>query len=183
MITNKNKDLGKRSVMAKGNSNSVRWGSDGAAGWAAPLSGACCNFATWNVRSLLEKGKMARVIQEMEEMKIDILGLAETETWWKDNGEFMTSIPSSEEKYKVIFAGGQTARRVVGFILKQRIVKAIINHGTPSERIIYVKIQSKPVEILLIQVYAPTENAEDFLKDSFYADLEKVIKENKKAFD
>ena len=112
MIANKNKDLGKRSAMAKGNSNSARWGSGGAAGWAAPLSDACYNFSTWNERSLLEKGKMAGVIQEMEEMKTDILGLAET--WWKDNGVFMTSIPSLEEKYKVIFAGGQTARRGLG---------------------------------------------------------------------
>ena len=87
-------------------------------------------------------------------MKIDILGLSET--WWKDNGEFKTSIP-----YKVISAGGQTARRGAGFILKQMIAKAIINQGIPLERIIYVKIQPKPVDMLLIQVYAPTEDAED----------------------
>ena len=45
------------------------------------------------------------------------------------------------------------------------------------------RLQAKPADILLIQVYASTEDVEDLEKDSFYAELEKIIKENKKAFD
>ena len=48
---------------------------------------------------------------------------------------------------------------------------------------IFVRIQAKPVDFLITQVYAPTEEDEESVKDNFYANLEKVIKESKKAFD
>ena len=45
-------------------------------------------IGTWNVRSMLKSGKLANVIQEMRQAKLDVLGL--TEVRWKDGGEFIT---------------------------------------------------------------------------------------------
>jgi len=48
--------------------------------------GRTLSIATWNVRTLYQPGKIDNVIQEMAEMKIDILGLAEKR--WTNSGKF-----------------------------------------------------------------------------------------------
>ena len=45
-------------------------------------------IGTWNVRSMLAKGKLENVKREMERMKINILGLSEVR--WKETGDFMS---------------------------------------------------------------------------------------------
>ena len=35
-------------------------------------------MATWNVRSLKQNGKLENVMQEMERMEVDIMGISET---------------------------------------------------------------------------------------------------------
>ena len=41
---------------------------------------------TWNVRTMMQKGKLINVKREMERLNIDILGLCETR--WKGTGQF-----------------------------------------------------------------------------------------------
>ena len=48
--------------------------------------GRTLSTATWNVKTLYQPGKIDNVIQEMAEMKIDVLGLAETR--WTNSGTF-----------------------------------------------------------------------------------------------
>ena len=40
-------------------------------------------MATWNVRSLKQNGKLENVIQEMERMEVDVMGISET--FFKDD--------------------------------------------------------------------------------------------------
>lgn len=98
-------DLGKRGVGTFGDISPARWGDCGKAD--RPSSSSCycfnINIATWNVRGLNQPVKLTNVIQEMEELNVDILGIAET--FWKEAGEFDTSILTSDNKYRVIFSG------------------------------------------------------------------------------
>ena len=55
-------------------------------------------IATWNVQTMLQKGKLQNVIQEMKRMNINILGLSEMR--WKGAG-CITS-----DGYKVLYSGG-----------------------------------------------------------------------------
>ena len=64
--------------------------------------GRSLSIATWNVRTLYQSGKVDNVIQEMAEMKMDILGLAETR--WIDSGKFR------KEGTTMVYSGGQEHR-------------------------------------------------------------------------
>ena len=44
-------------------------------------------IGTWNVRTLLQAGKLDNLIQEMDEMGMDIIGIAETRWSGNDNQE------------------------------------------------------------------------------------------------
>lgn len=171
-------NLGKRGVRTKkGENNPARWGYGGTAGRPAPSSSYCYNLATWNVRGLHKEGKLAGIIQEMEEMKVSILGMAET--YWKDSGEFITTIPNSDNKYKVIFSGGDKSRRGVALILDQVVAKSILYYNTHSERCIVIKMKGSTQNVLIIQIYAPNEDQDTTASMKFYDDLETIIKENK----
>ena len=46
--------------------------------------GKLLNIGTWNFRTLYQPGKLDNLIQELNHMKIDIMGIAETR--WTDTG-------------------------------------------------------------------------------------------------
>ena len=80
----------------------ARWDRGVKAGQSSSSSRYCLNVGTWNVRTIDEDGKLENVIQEMEDMKLDILGVSETH--WKGRGEFI-----HEQKgisYKIVYSGG-----------------------------------------------------------------------------
>lgn len=182
MTTKLNSDLGKRGIKSNKNLASLaRWRGCEKAGNSAPLYNDCFNTGTWNVRGLLEPGKMANVIQEMERMQIDILGLSETH--WKEVGEFSTSIPTIDSHYSVIYSGGKQSRQGVAFIMNEKSRKSMLYYHTVNERIILTKLQEKSNEVLIVQIYGFTEDAEREDVEEFYELLESTIKEHKKNND
>ena len=44
-----------------------------------------------------------------------------------------------------------------------------------NDRMIFVRLQGKPFNITVIQVYAPTSNAEETEVERFYKDLQDVL--------
>ena len=46
--------------------------------------GGCLNTGTWNVRTLYQPGKFENLIQVMQNVNLDILGIAETH--WTEEG-------------------------------------------------------------------------------------------------
>ena len=71
---------------------------------------AMLKIATWNVRTLFQKGTLANVQQEINHLGIDILGLSEI--GWKGGGR------SNSESTTIIYSGGDTHPRGVGAIFK-----------------------------------------------------------------
>ncbi|GFN97051.1 craniofacial development protein 2-like [Plakobranchus ocellatus] len=69
------------------------------------------NIATWNIRTLLQKGKLENIKQEMERMKLNILGLSEVR--WKGAGKITSG------GHEIIYSGGTESDKGVGIIVDQ----------------------------------------------------------------
>ena len=116
----------------------------------------CCKeqycIETWNVRSM-NQGKLEVVKQERTRMNISILGISELK--WTGIGEF-----NSDNHY--IYCCGQESLRRNGVILivNKRVWNAVLGCNLKNNRMFSVHFQSKSFSITVIQVYAPTTNAE-----------------------
>ncbi|GFN95634.1 endonuclease-reverse transcriptase [Plakobranchus ocellatus] len=100
----------------------------------------------------------------MERMKLNILGLSEVR--WKGAGKITSG------GHEIIYSGGTESEKGVGIIVDQTVTKAIKGYWTLSDRVLLVKIAGKPVDLNIIQVYAPTANSNDEDLDKFYNDLD-----------
>ena len=66
-------------------------------------------IATWNVRTLLQKGKFGNIKKEKERLKINVLGISEVR--WKGAG-MITS-----DNYKLVYSGGNQHESGVGIVM------------------------------------------------------------------
>ena len=56
-------------------------------------------------------------------------------------------------------------------MVNKRVQNAVLGCNLKSDRMISVRFQGKPFSIMVIQVYAPTSNAEEAEVEWFYVDL------------
>ena len=66
-------------------------------------------MGAWNVQTLLRKGKLKNVKQEMTKNNLNVLGLREVR--WKVEGDF------DSDEYRVCYAGGEESQRGVAIVL------------------------------------------------------------------
>ncbi len=66
-------------------------------------------------------------------------------------------------------------RNGVAIMVHKRVRKAVLGCNLKNERIIFVHLKGKPFNITLIQVYAPTSNAEEAEVERFYEDLQDLL--------
>ena len=126
----------------------------------------CCKeqycIGTWNIRSM-NQGKLEVVKQEMARVNTDILGISELKC--TGMGDF-----NSDDHY-IYYCGQDSLRRNgVAIIVNKRVWNAVLGCNLKNDRIISVRFQGKPFNITIIQVYAPTSNAEE--AERFYEDLQ-----------
>ena len=87
-------------------------------------------------------------------MNIDILGISEVK--WTGMGEF-----NSHDHY-IYHCGQESLRRNgVAHRVNKRVCIAVLGCNLKNDRMISVHFQGKPFNIKVIQVYAPTSNAEE----------------------
>ena len=121
-------------------------------------------IGTWNVRSM-NQGKLKVVKQEMTRVNIDILGISELK--WTGMGEF-----NSDDHY-IYYCGKESLRRNgIANRVKKRVWNAVLGCNLKNDRMILVHLQGKPFNITVIQVYAPTSNAEEAEVEQFYEGLQ-----------
>ena len=125
-------------------------------------------IGTWNVRTLYQAGKLANALQEMNSMNIDILGLADTR--WTGSGKIV------KENHTMIYSGGNDHYNGVGIILRNKIANTIMGYWAISDRVLMVKLQGRPFNITIIQVYAPTQDHSDEEIEEFYEEIQRAIK-------
>ena len=129
----------------------------------------CCKeqycIGTWNVRSM-NQGKLEVVKHEMARVNIHILGISELK--WTGMGEF-----NSDDHY-IYYCGQESLRRNgVAIMVNKRVRNAVLGCNLKNDRMISVRFQRKPFNIMVIQVYAPTSNAEE--AEQFYVDIKDLL--------
>ena len=81
-------------------------------------------------------------------------------------GEF-----NSDDHY-IYYCGQESLRRNgVAIIVNKRAWNAVPGCNPKNNKMISVRFQGKPFNIMVIQVYAPTSNAEEAEIEWFYEDL------------
>ena len=63
----------------------------------------------------------------------------------------------------------------VVIIVNKRVQNAVLGCNLKNNRMISVHFQGKPFNITVIQVYAPTSNAEEAEVEWFYEDLQDIL--------
>ena len=106
-------------------------------------------------------------------MTINILGISELK--WTGMDEF-----NPDDHY--IYYCGQESLRIngVALIVNKRVRNAVVGCNLKNDRMISVRFQGKPFNITLIQVYAPTSNAEEAKVEQFYEELQDLLEHPKK---
>ena len=102
----------------------------------------------------MNQGKLEVVKQEMARVNINTVGISEIR--WTGMGEF-----NSDDLY-IYYCGQESLRRNgVAIIVNERVQYAVVGCNLKNDRMISVCFQGKPFNITVIQVYAPTSNAEE----------------------
>ena len=60
-------------------------------------------------------------------------------------------------------------------MVNKRVWNAVLGCNLKNDRMISVRLQGKPFNIMVIQVYAPTSNAEEAEVEWFYEDLQDLL--------
>ena len=60
-------------------------------------------------------------------------------------------------------------------MVNKRVRNAVLGCNLKKDRMIFVHFQGKPFNITVIQVYAPTSNAEEAEVEQFYEDLQDLL--------
>ena len=108
----------------------------------------------------------------MARVNVDIIGISELK--WTGMGRF-----NSDDHYIYIhYIYGQESlrRNGVAIMVNKRVQNAVLGCNLKNNRIISVCFQGKPFNITVIQVYAPTSNAEEAEVEWFYEDLQDFLK-------
>lgn len=130
-------------------------------------------ICTWNARSAFEDGKTHNIVQEMNRLKVEIMGISEMR--WKDSG--YTKILD----HSVYYSGNDDKhhRNGVAILVTKEINNSIKNVIYHSDRIIMVQLKATPFDINIVQVYYPTADKDDTEIEEVYGQLEKILKSAK----
>ena len=105
----------------------------------------------------------------MARVNIDILGISKLK--WTGMGEF------NSDDHCIDYCGQESLRRNgVAIMVNRRVQNAVFGCNLKNDRMISVHLQGKPFNITVIQVYAPTSNAEETEVERFYEDLQDLLK-------
>ena len=104
----------------------------------------------------------------MARVNVDILGISKLR--WTGMGEF-----NSDDHY-IYYCGQESLRRNgVAIMVNKRVQNAVLRINLKNDRMISVRFQGKPFNTTVIQVYAPTSNAEEAEVERFYEDLQDLL--------
>ena len=116
----------------------------------------------------MNQGKLEMVKQEMARLNIDSLGISELK--WTGMGEF-----NSDDHY-IYYCGQESLRRNgLAIMVSKRVLNALAGCNLKNDRIISVRFQGKPHNIMVIKAYALTSNAEEAEVEQFYEDLQELL--------
>ena len=116
----------------------------------------------------MNQGKLEVVKQEVARVNVDILGISKLK--WTGMGEF-----NSDDHYIYYCRQESLRRNGVAIMVNKRVQNAVLGCSLKNDGRISVRFQSKPFNIMVIQVYAPTSNTEEAEAEWFYKDLQDLL--------
>ena len=90
----------------------------------------CLYIGIWNVQTLYQVGKLENLINEMESMHLDMIGL---QKHWTEEGKVV------REDHTMVYSGGEQHRTGVGLVMRSSIARTMIGYWPISEREIMIK--------------------------------------------
>ena len=131
----------------------------------------CCKeqyyIGTFNVRSM-NQGELEEIKQEMARVNVNILGVSKLKC--TGMGEF------NWDGHYIYYCGQECLRRNgVAIMVHKRVLNAVFGCSFKNNRMIPVRVQGRPFNITVIQVYAPTNNAEEAEVEWFYEELQDLL--------
>lgn len=130
-------------------------------------------LATWNIQGL--RTKQSEVFHELNKMNIDICVLTETKKKGKGNeniGEYIHFYSGVRKDAR--------AKRGVSIAVHKDMKRSIKSWEEIDEQIMTIEIVKDSRHIVIIGVYAPSEDALPLIKDQFYDKLIQVVSNIKK---
>ena len=111
----------------------------------------------------MNQGKLEVVKQEMARVTVDILGISKLK--WTGMGEL-----NSDDHYIYYCWQESLGRNGVALMVNKSVRNAVLGCNLKNDRMISVRFQGKSSNVTVIQVYAPTSNAEEAEVEWFYED-------------
>lgn len=124
-------------------------------------------IGTWNVRTLLQSGKLENLKKEMELNRMDIIGLSEVR--WEGQGEV------TSDETTLFYSGNKRGKNGVGIIMKNKIAKRVQKVSYVDDRLIVLRIEMLPKDLVMAQVYMPTSDYDDEDIERMYESVEKAL--------
>ena len=126
-------------------------------------------LGTWNVRTMYQISKTAQVIKEMDRYGVAIMGISECR--WTGSGKTVSN------NHTIIYLGrsDEQHREGVALIMNKDCAKSLMEWEPINERLIRARFNSIYAKTTIIQCYAPTNDADDEAKDSYYEALQSQI--------
>ena len=110
----------------------------------------------------------------MERYKWNVLGLAEVR--WPNTGEILT-----EKGHKIWYSGEpKKHERGVAFLVHKDNLQSVLECRPVSGRLMSIRLEATPRNILIMQVYAPTSTAAENEIEAFYDELETLTSQTPK---
>ena len=114
----------------------------------------------------MKQGKLEVIKQGMA--RVNILGISKLK--WTGMGGF-----NSDDHYIYYCRQESLRRNGVDIMVNRRVRNAVHGCNLKNDRMISVHFQGKPFNITVMQVYAPTSNAEEAEVEQFYEDLQGLL--------
>ncbi|XP_037780209.1 craniofacial development protein 2-like [Penaeus monodon] len=134
------------------------------------------NIITYNVRPLSEDYHLEYLVNEISNIKWDVIGISEM----RRPGENATQLPN---QHILFHKGNDKKQRGVGFLIHKKLKGNITEFHATSDRVASVKIKiSKRYDIKIIQAHAPTSLSSQDALDEFYDDLRTALQRKKAHF-
>ncbi|KAL4126110.1 hypothetical protein QTP88_010339 [Uroleucon formosanum] len=124
-------------------------------------------IVTWNTLSLYRTGACQNLTNVLDTYGIQITALQEIR--WPGKGQLKVG------KYIVYFSGMEEGHAFgCGFAVHESLEPYVKEFNPISERITLLRVDTKPLNIILVCVHALTETGEENMKDAFYEDLSQI---------
>ena len=128
-------------------------------------------IGTWIVRTMQKRGKLKNIKREMNRNRLNILGLSEVR--WKESRDH------TSDGVRMIFTAAKQGQGGVANLIDRETSVRVMKIVLQNDRLLLVKIQAEPADLVIIQVYVSTSTHEVNEVEELCEELDCLIKAEK----